>query len=181
MPQQSQKQDTICPPNFLPCEKAIKFIQDLLWKQPRLHFLPHCLIALVAYTCNITLFGSNMGEFWMQSRFHTVSSYESWFHSFFFPYHFTKKRLFLFVALLRNSHCQADSAPDLALPSLGTRGSVVWWQDVAASWKRWRKLMSCAPSSAGCLAALLLPRGVPTWPPQGNREHPPDVPAELKR
>lgn len=34
MPQQSQKQDIIYPPNFLACEKAIRFIQNLLWKQP---------------------------------------------------------------------------------------------------------------------------------------------------
>lgn len=104
MPQQSHTQDTTWPPNFLPYEKAIKFMQDLLWKQPWVCFFPCCLIAFVVYTCNIALFGPNMGEFWKQNRFPTISSsYEAWSHSSFFPYHFTKKRLFLFVALLKNS------------------------------------------------------------------------------
>lgn len=103
MPLQSHTQDTNRPPNFRSYEKAMKFMQDLLWKQPRECFLPCCLIAFVAYTCNITLFGPNMGEFWMQSRFPTVpSSYDTQSRSSFFLLPFQKEKGFPFCCSIKN-------------------------------------------------------------------------------
>lgn len=80
--------------------------------QPRLHFLLCYLIASVACICNISLCASNMGKFWMQSSFHIISSYESWYYSFLFH----KEKAFPFCLSIKNFPFPTCQSPAAACP-----------------------------------------------------------------